>query len=286
MMSTKKSRFKDLKKGSRRHKSGKPRKAESADRHALYEQSVQATDFEYEFVDDNFRRIRGRSAQLLREDFCGTAQMCCEWVRGREDNRAVGVDLDAEVLEWGSQHHIAALDDEQKTRVTLLQDDVLTAQTEPADIVMAMNFSWQFFKTRDALRGYFETARNGLVDDGILFLDAFGGYDAYREIKEKTKHKGFNYVWEQASYDPVSGDMRCHIHFTFNDGSKLKNAFTYEWRLWSLPEVRELLVEAGFANVTIYWQGTDEDGEPNGEFEPATRGDADPAWICMISAEK
>ena len=64
-------------------KSRKPRKADLADKHALYEQSVQSTEFEYEFIDVNFRRIRGRTATLLREDFCGTAQMCCEWVRRR-----------------------------------------------------------------------------------------------------------------------------------------------------------------------------------------------------------
>jgi hypothetical protein len=117
-------------------------------------------------------------------------------------------------------------------------------------------------------------------------MDSFGGYDAYREIEEKTRHKGFTYVWEQASFDPISGHMVCRIHFHFNDGSKLKNAFTYEWRLYSLPEIREILLEAGFANVTFYWQGWDEDDEPDGNFVPATKGEADPGWICMISAEK
>jgi len=53
-----------------------------------------------------------------------------------------------------------------------------------------------------------------------------------------------------------------------------------------LPEIKEILLEAGFSNVTIYWQGWDEDDEPNGIFEPATKGEADPGWICMVSAEK
>ena len=136
------------------------------------------------------------------------------------------------------------------------------------------------------LRSYFASVRDSLGDDGILFMDSFGGYDAYREIEEKTRHKGFTYVWEQASFDPISGHMVCHIHFHFNDGSKLKNAFTYEWRLYSLPEIREILLEAGFANVTFYWQGWDENDEPDGNFLPATKGEADPGWICMISAEK
>jgi hypothetical protein len=269
-----------------RKRKKKKKMADSADRHELYEQSVQSTEFEYEFVDENFRRIRGRSAHSIREDFCGTAQMCCEWVRRGADNQATGVDLDPEVLQWGREHHVAGLKADQQTRIRLIQENVCTVQTDPVDIVLAMNFSWQILDTREQLKDYFTAVRDSLVDDGILFLDAFGGYDAFREIKEKTKHKNFTYVWEQASYNPIDGHMVCYIHFHFKDGSKLKKAFRYEWRLYTLPELREILLDAGFSNVTIYWQGWDEDDEPDGIFKPATTADADPGWISMISAEK
>jgi len=285
-MSIKKTRYKKTGKSTRKNKSGKPRKADSADKYILYEQSVQSTEFEYEFIDTNFRRLRGRKAHLLREDFCGTAQMCCEWVRGRDSNHAIGVDLDHEVLQWSREHHIASLEPEEKARVTLLQEDVRAVKTDPVDMVLAMNFSWQIFEERNVLRDYFISVRDSLADDGILFLDAFGGYEAYQEMEEKTRHKGFTYVWDQASFDPMSHHMVCHIHFNFNDGSKLKNAFTYEWRLYSLPEIREILQEAGFSNITVYWQGWDEDDEPDGNFQPATKGEADAGWVCMISAEK
>lgn len=285
-MGVKKTRHKASGKSGKKTKPKKPRKADIADKYALYEQSVQSTEFEYAFVDGNFKRIRGRTASVLREDFCGTAQMCCEWVRGRSGNRAIGVDLDPEVLQWSRDHHIAALKPGQRERVELRLEDVRKAETGPVDIVLAMNFSWQIFEQRDELRGYLASVREALVDDGILFMDIFGGFEAYQELEEKTKHKGFTYVWEQASYDPMSGHMVCHIHFNFNDGSKMKKAFTYEWRLYSLPEIREILTEAGFSNVTVYWQGWDEDDEPDGNFQPATQGEADPGWICMISAEK
>ncbi len=285
-MNIKKSRHKNAGKSAKASKSGKPSKADRADRHELYEQSVQSTEFEYEFVDSNFRRIRKREPQLLREDFCGTAQMCCEWVRARKTNRAIGVDLDAEVLQWGRERHIAALEASEQARVTLLNENVLTVHTEPVDVVMAMNFSWQVFQQRALLRDYFASVHAALADDGILFLDCFGGYDAYREYQEKTKHKGFTYVWDQASYDPISGRMQCHIHFNFNDGSRLKQAFSYDWRLYGLAELHDILLDAGFAHVTFYWQGWDEDDEPDGNFQPATRGDADPSWIAMVSAEK
>ena len=81
--------------------------------------------------------------------------------------------------------------------------------------------------------------------------------------------------------------MRCHIHFAFPDGSRLKKAFTYDWRLWTLPEIRELLDEAGFSRITVYWEGIDKKtGEGNGKYKPATVGEADPGWIVFITAEK
>lgn len=268
-------------------KSRKPTQAERADRHKLYQKAVQDTEFEFEFVDTTFTRLRGRTAHVLREDFCGTANMCCEWVRRRTANRAIGLDLDPEVLDWGLRENVGALKPSEQRRVQLVEGNVLTAELEPADLILAMNFSYQCFKDRATLRRYFERVREGLTDDGVLIMDSFGGYDAFRELRERTEHKRFTYIWEQARYDPVTGEILCHIHFTFPDGSRLKRAFTYDWRLWTLPELQELLYEAGFKRVTVYWQGTDEEtGEGNGVFEPTEHGEADPAWICFLSAEK
>jgi cyclopropane fatty-acyl-phospholipid synthase-like methyltransferase len=265
---------------------GRTRAADVADRHRLYELSVQNVEGEFEFVDETYEKLRGRKAHSLREDFCGTAAMACEWVRCRADNHAVAVDLDGEVLDWGRRHNVGALNEEQAGRVDLVQENVLTVRIPPVDVILAMNFSYMIFKTRDSLRDYFTKAREGLAEDGVLFLDAFGGYEAYKTMKERTRHDDFTYIWEQASYNPVNSHMVCHIHFAFPDKSKLKRAFTYEWRLWTLPELQELLTEAGFSKVTVYWQGWDEDDEPDGDFQPATEADADPGWVCFISAEK
>jgi len=268
-------------------KDHKPTQADRADRHKLYQKAVQDTGFEFEFVDTTFKQLRGRVPKLLREDFCGTAAMSCEWVRQRSTNRAIGVDLDAEVLAWGREHNLAKLKPAEQRRVTLVEGNVLSTHVAKADLLLAMNFSYQCFKDRKTLRHYFERARAGLVDDGVMFLDVFGGYEAQREMTEHTEHKKFTYIWDQHRYDPVKGEILCHIHFAFPDGSKMKRAFTYDWRLWSLPELQELLTEAGFKRVTVYWQGTDEEtGEADGVFKPATQGDADPAWICFVSAEK
>jgi hypothetical protein len=67
----------------------------------------------------------------------------------------------------------------------------------------------------------------------------------------------------------------------------MEQAFSYHWRLWTLPEIREILVEAGFGQVDIYWEGTDESGEEgDGIYTPQTIGDADAGWVCYIVAQR
>jgi len=263
--------------------------AQKADRHALYQLSVQNVESEIDFVDATFKKIKKRKAKLLREDFCGTGNTSCEWVRRRASNRAIGVDIDPDPLQWGLENNVGELSDEERERVELIQGDVFDVETEKVDCLLAMNFSYWLFMTRDRLRAYFERVRDALVDDGVLFIDCYGGYDAFREYQERRKvdDEEFTYIWDQHDYDPISGQMQCYIHFVFPDGSRLDRAFDYRWRLWTLPELRELLTEAGFKKVTVYWEGTDEEtGEGDGEFAPAERGEADAGWISYVVAER
>lgn len=264
----------------------KPTMAEEADLHDLYEKAVQNVEHEVEFLQETFESIRGRKAYRLREDFCGTASASCQWVRQGEEYQAIGVDIDPAVLEWGRKNRVSKLPAADQARVQLLESDVMTVDTASVDLLVAFNFSYFIFDTRDRLREYFRRAHAALVDDGLYFIDLFGGPEAQEETKEKTKHKGFTYIWHQAEFHPVTNYIRCHIHFKFRDGSKIKKAFTYEWRLWSAPELREILLEAGFRKATVYWEGEDEDGEGNGVFTPDEKGEADLAWIAYIVAEK
>ncbi|MES9930138.1 MAG: class I SAM-dependent methyltransferase [Candidatus Thiodiazotropha sp. 6PDIVS] len=264
--------------------------AKLADRHHLYELSVQCSEAEIDFVDDTYKKLKGHRAKLLREDFCGTANVCCEWVKRRKSNQAIGVDLDNEVLQWGQDNRLSQLKSSQNKRITLLNENVLSVETEPVEIISAMNFSYWLFKERADLKHYFQRAFKQLSDDGVLFMDAYGGYDSYKEIEEEREiedgDSSFTYVWEQEKYEPISGNLICHIHFDFEDGSRYEKAFSYDWRLWSLPEVKELLEEAGFKQITFYWQGFDDDGEADGVFVPVEEGEADAGWICYISAAK
>ncbi len=122
--------------------------ADQADRHALYEQAVQCVEAEIDMVDASFETIRGYTAQTLREDFCGTAQTSVEWIQRRPDNIAIGVDLDGEVLAWSNDNHLDHLMLEERGRIELLQKDVRELEIEPVQMVLAMNFSYQLFDTR------------------------------------------------------------------------------------------------------------------------------------------
>ena len=262
--------------------------AAKADIHELYELSVQNVEHEIEFLQGTFKTLRGRTAFQFREDFCGTASMSCQWVRQGGEYSAIGVDIEPSVLDWGRTNRVNKLATEDQARVSLIESDVMSVETPKVDLLAAFNFSYFIFDTRDSLRAYFERAHAALKDDGLFFCDMFGGPEAQEETKEKTKHKkhGFSYIWHQAKFHPITNFIRCHIHFHFKDGSKLKKAFTYEWRLWSAPEIKELLLEAGFKTATVYWEGEDEEGDGNGEFTPDEKGVADLAWIAYIVAEK
>jgi SAM-dependent methyltransferase len=260
-------------------------KADNADVHILYENSVQCVESEIDFVDDTYKKIRGKRATTLREDFCGTMNTSCEWVRRRKSNIAYSIDIDRDVLTWGKKNKLAKLDKLQQQRVNIINGDVTTAITTNMDIILAMNFSYWIFKDRKTMTNYFRHIYNNLSDNGIFFLDSFGGPEATKEMEEKTEFDEFTYVWDQHKFNPITGDGLFYIHFKFDDGSKIKRAFTYDWRVWTLPELTEMLAEAGF-NAHVYWEGTDKKGEGNGIFTRAKIGEADDSWIAYIVAEK
>jgi hypothetical protein len=270
-------------KGKSKQRSSRKTQAQQADRYVLYEKAVQQPDADIAFVRRVFKKRYGRHPRTLREDFCGTAVFAADWVKKSPENRAWGIDLDPVPLEWGRRHHVSKLTDEQASRLKLIEGNVLDVGHEPVDVTGAFNFSYFIFKTRDELRHYFEKARASLRDEGLLFLDAYGGGDSMNTSQEDRKIEGgFTYVWDQHAFDPITHDVTNFIHFKFPDGSRLRRAFRYDWRLWTLPEIQELLIEAGFSGTEVYWEGADEDGEGNGIFTLKEHAPDDPAWIAYI----
>jgi len=262
--------------------------ASKADKYDLYLQSVQEPDHDAWFLNRAYKDAYGRSAQTLREDFCGTFAVCCSWVRGRPKRSAIGVDIDTAPLDWGRRNNLAKLSSKEQARITLQQNDVRSVTGPKADIVAAQNFSFCIFKTRDALRTYFTSVYRNLKAEGVLLLDMMGGPESYEEDTEDIhKQDGFKYVWEQHRFDPITHHCTCFIHFRFKDGSEMKRAFRYDWRLWTIPELRELLSEAGFRETQVYWEDTDsETGEGNDVFRRRDHAESDPAWIAYIAGVK
>ena len=260
--------------------------ASTADKHELYQLSVQDAATEVKFVSRVFKKLRQRTAESMREDFCGTALFCAEWVKsGKQIKRtATGVDIDSSVLSWGREHNLKPLGD-LATRVRLLQQDVRDPSPERYDVIVAFNFSYWIFDERESIRRYFETTRRALARDGILFIDAYGGWEAHEPMQESRKiGHGVTYVWDQDRVDPITGSIVNHIHFEFKDGTKLERAFTYEWRFWSLPELCELLKEAGFTDAQVYWDVADDDDDA--EYRPRTRADNQPGWLAYVVATR
>jgi SAM-dependent methyltransferase len=260
--------------------------AETTSKFVCYERAVQAPDVDAGFIKRTYKKLRGKDPKILREDFCGTAKLCSEWVKLSKDNQAYGIDLDRKTLEWGIENHIVPLDD-LAAGITLIQRDVMDPVDFKADAIAAFNFSYCTFKDRDQLRAYFKAAYKGLKKDGVLYLDIFGGPESMDLREERTEYENFTYVWDQAAFNPITHEITCHIHFEFKDGSKKMRAFTYRWRLWQIPEIRDIAREAGFKDCQIFWEGTDhKSGEGNGVFKPSKKGDNAPAFVSYIMCAK
>ena len=200
---------------------------------------------------------------------------------------AVGVDLDDPTLQWGRDHVLSLLTNEQRERVTLLMRDVRDPGREGrnVDIVLAMNFSYNALMARADMLEYFKSVRKSLAPGGLFIMDCYGGYESLMEQDERRACKGFTYVWDQVRYNPIDATLDTAIHFEFKDGTEMRNAFTYHWRLWTIAELRDILAEAGFAKTTAYWEGDDGEGGRDGEFKPATEADADASGIAYIVNE-
>jgi hypothetical protein len=253
------------------------------DKYALYQRAVQEPEPDIEFMSEVFEGRFGRPPRTLREDFCAAAFLACEWVKYGDDNRAWGIDLDPEPLGWGRNNNAATLTAEQADRLHLIEGDVMEVEHQPVDIVAAFNFSYYSLTTRAELLRYFEVARRNLGATGMLVLDIYGGPESQELVEETTIHDGFNYVWDQDQFDPINSRMTCYIHFEKPSGKRMKRAFSYDWRLWTILEVREALAEAGFAATEVYWEGVeDETGEGDGEFVLEESAENTESWIAYV----
>lgn len=261
---------------------------DNSDRHALYQEAVQCPEAELDFVERVFKKFRGRKPTKLREDFCGTGFTSCEWVRRHKDNTAIGLDLDVPTIRWGMQHNADKLTKDQLSRLSLVKSNVLTPPKSAVgvDAVLAMNFSWWIFHERSVLLDYFRAVHRSLARDGVFFMDIVGGYETFSTQSERRRSKGFTYVWEQAKVNPIDNRTTCKIHFDFKRGPMMRDAFIYHWRIWTLAEVRDILIDAGFPNPIVYWEGDTASGGGNGVFREQKVAEDCASFVAYIVSAK
>lgn len=256
-------------------------------KYEFYEESVQNPKGEVETLQEVFEGIRGKKALTLREDFCGTGAVLCEWTKQGESYKSFGIDLDPEPVEYGQETHFKKLTDSQKERAKYILGDVFETKTPDCDLIIALNFSYYIFKERKKLLAYFKNVYENLSQDGVFVVDLFGGPESIMPLEEETEHDDFSYYWDCDYFNPIKNECRYFIHFKPKNEKKYKRVFEYDWRMWSFPELREILAEAGFEKTIAYWEGDDEDDEGgNGEFIATEEIDNCEAWVGYIAAIK
>jgi cyclopropane fatty-acyl-phospholipid synthase-like methyltransferase len=268
------------------------------DRFALYEAAVQSPDYDLDFIENVYRARHARKPVRLREDFCGTGRLALEWARRHPRHTALALDLDAPTLAWGRRQHLARAPRAVTRRVVLERRDVRSVTRPAADVIVALNFSWWIFRERRELLRYFRAAHASLARGGMLIMNTYGGTAVLETQSERRRiapsqgpdglrMPGFVYEWEQAFFNPVDHHVRCHIHFKFHDGSRMRRAFTYEWRMWMLPETQDALREAGFRDVQVWHEGWNHRlHEPSDVFERRTQFENQLGWLAYVIAWK
>ncbi len=256
------------------------------DKYELYKKAVQSPETDAQFLLGVYKELRKKNPKSMREDFCGTFAVTCEWTKLHRDFVGYGVDLDPEPIEYGRLHHFNKLTSQQQKRVHILEGNVLSPNLAKVDVAVALNFSYFIFKKRELMKKYFSQVYKNLNKDGIFVCDIFGGSLCYDENEEKTVHKGFTYYWHQEGFDPVDNGAIFHIHFRIKGKPKIENVFSYDWRMWTIPEIREIMEEVGFQKTHVYWEGTTKQGTGDGVFTRTEKGESCQSWIAYVVGEK
>ena len=260
-------------------------------KYSLYERSVQTPERHIEMFVDLYRELNaGKYARKLREDFCGTFRLSCEWVKRNRRNTAMCLDLDSEPLAYGKRRHRAKLKAEQKKRLLILKQNVISVTSPRSDLIIACNFSFCIFKKREILVNYFRHALRSLSPGGILILEIAGGPGMIEPLRERIPiyengKRKFTYIWHQQKFDPITHDAQYAIHFEFPSGRKILNAFVYEWRLWTIPELCDAMRDAGFDTTHTYWE-TEHKGRGTGEYVRTPHGDNAYAWVSYVVGQR
>ncbi|MBT3585188.1 MAG: class I SAM-dependent methyltransferase [Halobacteriovoraceae bacterium] len=244
---------------------------ETTDKHYLYLTSVQDPLSDIERISEIYHQLFSKQALSLREDFSGTFALSCCWVQSDPKRQAIAIDNDPATLEYGKKNYLANMSPEEQARLQVELTDAISI-TKAVDLVATFNFSYCLIHEREQLLEYFKHVYASLNKSGMLILDLFGGSDSEtleiqeREIDHHEHISPFTFEFERKSFNPINRMANYGIHFKFRNGTELNDAFTYQFRMWSITEIRDLFREAGFQSSKVYWEASDHEGLGNGEF--------------------
>lgn len=218
--------------------------------------------------------VHGGRPRRLGEDFAGTAAVSRAWVARIDEARAVAVDLDADTIARGRAMAVAA---DVEAAIEFVAADVRDpggVAAEPVDVIYVGNFSVCELHARSDLVDYLTAARRRLARGGVFVCDLYGGVGAHEIGTAERIEPGPNgtsivYSWEQREADPLTGRVLNALHFEHLDAddrtlAEIGDAFVYDWRLWTVPEVRDALMDAGFASTEVHGRRPDAmDGDGN-----------------------
>jgi hypothetical protein len=256
--------------------------SETYDKHDLYELCVQSPKDLVPLL----RAIHGDNPITLGEDFSGTAALSHLWVEHNQC-KAIATDLDDESLNKRGEHQ----------RVTKHLNDVREIDDQ-CDILFVGNFSIGYLHTRDELVEYLKHARSRLQSsDGTFICDTYGGDTAFTLGGVHRAHpmpngKLCRYTWEQHEADPTTNMVTNLIHFRVEKAGviefEMEDAFVYEWRLWSIPELRDAMIDAGFKDTQVYTKLADAlDADGNAYVLPVEDGQEElsDSYIVLVVAK-
>jgi len=255
---------------------------EAFDKHAAYGLAVQSPIEDARFLRRVYRELTGKNPKTLREDFCGTFALCCEWVKHDAAAQAWGLDIDGDPISYGSEKYLAELDEDQRSRVHVRQLDVMSPRAPQADVICAFNFSYFAFQERRTLVRYFESCRQRLNRGGLFVVDIFGGPQHGHPCVDTKRLPGMKYFFEQSEFDPITNKTRFHLSFQRNGERKRGRVFSYDWRMYSIAEIRDVMLDAGFKDTVVYWEGTGRDGRGSGVFRRREKGEPCEVWVAYI----
>ena len=259
---------------------------------SLYQQAVQHPLAEAFFLCNVYEQYNDYQQPLtLREDFCGSAAISLGWIMADPDRKAIAIDNDQATVDFAKQQINDKLG-HAADAISLICDDVKNVTKPKADIIASMNFSTLIYHAPSSLLSYLKQTRDNLNDGGIFVMDLFGGPGAMKISKQSrpmTDEDGepFTYHWQQKSFDFINNKIECRIHFTLADGSQRQDAFVYDWRLWSIPEILELLSAAGYSKCRVWCDTFDiEDKQSDGQYLPINELASREDWVVYITGQR